>query len=208
MEPIPPQQFGLRGRLAVVIGALIGALVVFVSTAAYIENDYDRVPGLAELGIALGGLLLASTARLITSGVLRDLATLAVPAMFLVGVALLFLAYRDCCKPSRRSLVAEGVARATEVQSAVAAFHAKHGVLPNSNVDAGLPPPSDFAHAAVHSIAVRDGGRIVVFFGTQGDGGPFSGQALEIHPNVASGRVRWACKGGSMPTRYWPEACR
>ena len=208
VEPAAPIQLGLRGKVVALLGSLLGACIVFASTAVYIDNDYDRVPGLAELGIALGGLLLASTARLIASGVLRDLATVAVPLMFLVGVSLLFLAYRDCCKPSRRSLVAEGVSRAADVQSAVADFYAKHGILPNSNVDAGLSAASDFAHEAVHSIAVRDGGRIVVSFGTPDVDGPFSGQSLEIHPDVGSGRVRWQCKGGSMPEAYRPEGCR
>ncbi len=106
---------------------------------------------------------------------------------------------------SVRDEFTEGLALATEAQSAVAAYIARHMDYPIDNAAVGLPSPAEISNRSVASITV-DRGFVVIRFG---NGSRLAGKAVTLIPDATEyGGVRWACDAPGIANRDLPAACR
>ena len=113
------------------------------------------------------------------------------------------------------SIVVEGWSQATAAKTAVVEFYQRHGRFPNSNEEAGLLPPLTLGSGWVQYVSIREGGVITIAFHEffeRRDNAPrnraLAGHSLVQTPYLADDGVRFTCRGGSMPHKYRPTACR
>ena len=100
-----------------------------------------------------------------------------------------------------RDQVIESAPLIDTARKKVAAYWAFSGTMPDSNIEAGLPPPDKLVGNYVTSIVVRDG-VIDVQFGNKASGA-LAGKILTFRPAVVEGTpmvpVAWVCAGTPPP---------
>ena len=105
------------------------------------------------------------------------------------------------------ALVADGIDTARQVQPALSDFIDRTGFWPNSNLDAGLPPPESFSNDKVAELRIGTKALITIVF--QPDLHDIGGTSLTFIPQRSeSGEISWRCDGGTLPEEFLPDACR
>ncbi len=110
-------------------------------------------------------------------------------------------AYQDYTK---RAYVAEGLMVATAAKTAVREYNLVNGGWPTNNTSVGLPRPTSFVTKAVSTVQVN-GSQIVITYRAVVD--PIS-SSIVILAQDPGGSMTWDCRGGTVPGRYRPAACR
>ena len=111
-----------------------------------------------------------------------------------------------------RAQVAEGVALADGVKTALAEYYSNKGAYPITNADAGLPEPAQIAGAYVRGVDVGNGrGAIRITYSAtapQRANATIDGAVLEFNPEVHAGDLRWSCRSDNIRQKACPRACR
>jgi type IV pilus assembly protein PilA len=131
----------------------------------------------------------------------------------IIGIlaAIALPAYADYTK---RAYVAEGLALASGVKTAVTEFYVVNGHFPmgdRAHASIGLANAESIRGNAVKKIQLHPNGGIVIFFNEKVDDGKF----LALQPSVTQGSLLWKC-GKRLTTGYttdlqgkWlPSSCR
>ncbi|MBI5617919.1 MAG: M48 family metalloprotease [Gammaproteobacteria bacterium] len=113
-------------------------------------------------------------------------------AMIGVLAAVAIPAYQDF---TVRAKVAEGLALATAVKSAVAEHYAQTHEACESNEACGLPAPEEIAGAAVGRVEVGSGARITIEFTLPATD---HGTIVFVPRAQPDGTLRWACTDGTL----------
>lgn len=110
-----------------------------------------------------------------------------------------------------RAQVAEGVALADGVKTAVAEYYSSKGAYPMTNADASLPEPAQIAGAYVSGVDAGNGrGAIRVSYSAaapQRANTAINGAVLEFNPEVHGGDLRWNCRSDDLRQKACPTAC-
>ncbi|PJK00509.1 prepilin-type cleavage/methylation domain-containing protein [Lysobacteraceae bacterium NML91-0213] len=124
--------------------------------------------------------------------VIASLAAIAVPA-YQVYVA--------------RSQVAEGLAVAGGVKTALAEFHADHGSWPTGHAALPLASPASISGRYVSATSVGSVGRITIAYATAASSARIRGHALVLVPQISDNSLHWTCER-TMASLYRPALCR
>lgn len=91
--------------------------------------------------------------------------------------------------------LSEAFTLVANVKLRVADYHAKHGVMPHDNSQAGLQPPRSLYGTDVKQISVDRGGHIFVEFGDQ-----IGVRSMVFTPTVSTsnGALTWECSSDSI----------
>lgn len=108
-----------------------------------------------------------------------------------------------------RAQVTEGLNAAGAAKTAVAKLYLEHGEVCESNDRCNVPHGSESQY--VSDVTVGPGGSITVMFSSLDE--RVSGRTLVFIPSEgqdSDGKdsVVWDCKGGTLPAKYRPIACR
>ncbi len=104
-----------------------------------------------------------------------------------------------------RAKVAEGLSVAARAKTDVALAYHVIGRLPANRSEAGLPAPESLSGTYVSKVEVT-GGVVVITFTKEPE---LAGKTLELSPLTQAGMIiDWTCRGGTLPTKYLPSACR
>lgn len=110
-----------------------------------------------------------------------------------------------------RSQVAEGVALADGVKTAVAEYYSNKGAYPMANADAGLPEPAQIAGAYVSGVDAGNGrGEIRVSYSAaapQRANSTINGAVLEFNPEIQGGDLHWNCRSDNLRQKACPTSC-
>jgi len=116
-----------------------------------------------------------------------------------------------------RSKVTEAISAIDMARTAVSESYQSNGIMPGSNVSAGLPSSaatlatkymSDLQVGALGVITAKVqgtnatdvDGKTVIYVPTDSAGTAWTA--------TTTGPISWKCTGGSVPTKYLPAACR
>jgi len=93
------------------------------------------------------------------------------------------------------ALLSEAYNLTDQLKLRVADYYAQHGVLPNHNAEAGLPPPQSLFGSSVKRVAIHRGGVLWVDFTAK-----TGHQAIMFvpQPNPESGLLSWQCSSDSI----------
>ena len=106
-----------------------------------------------------------------------------------------------------RTQVAEGLALAAPVKTAIATFYNNNGVFPADNVAASAKAAADYSSKFVDSISVI-GAAVEIRYGNDASA-LISGQTVRLTATGHDGSVVWSCTGGGFIQEYYlPAACR
>jgi len=125
-------------------------------------------------------------------------------------LAIAIPAYQDY---TIRTKVGEGLnVAATAKTGVVSAVHSTGGTLPDSNSEAGLDAPTEYAGDNVLQVAVgSDGGQSPGIIEITYQNTPeIDGETLLLSPITYAGSINWSCGGGStsVSRKYLPSQCR
>ena len=111
-------------------------------------------------------------------------------------------AYQDYTK---RAHVTEGLSLASSGKTAVTEYFNSKGVLPPTNLSAGLATAASINGNAVTSITVA-AGLLTIAYNAKVD----AGATLLLSPITGVGGVKWTCKAGTaaMKAQWLPSSCR
>ena len=104
--------------------------------------------------------------------------------------------------------LSEAFSLVSTVKLRVADYHAKHGVMPHDNAQAGVQPPRSLYGTDVKQIAIRRGGHIFVEFDDQE-----GARSMVFTPavSVSNGAMTWECSSDSIESQVLQKikpACR
>lgn len=103
--------------------------------------------------------------------------------------------------------VVDGIDSARQVQPALRQFIDRTRFWPNSNLDAGLPPPETFSNGQIAELRIGRKALISILF--QPNLPDIGGTTLTFIPQRnENGEISWRCDGGTLPDDYRPDACR
>jgi hypothetical protein len=136
---------------------------------------------------------------------------LTIAAVLAIGLVWAF--YGGTSDKEARIKVMHAMTKASEVQSAIAAYYADRKVFPQDNSALRLPNKEPvkyltaFEQQAVLSFEIIvQNGSIVLTFASDQD--PVSGETLVFVPSVVNGGLEWTCNKGTVDKRYRPPQCR
>ena len=107
-----------------------------------------------------------------------------------------------------RAKVSEGLNLAASAKTAVAEYYSSKGVLPASNVNAGLPAAGSISGNNVGSVTVGANGTVQIAYSTDPN---ISASTLLLSPTTSAGGVKWSCTGttnANLKGKYRPSSCR
>jgi len=104
--------------------------------------------------------------------------------------------------------LSEAFSLVSTVKLRVADYHAKHGVMPHDNAQAGVQPPRSLYGTDVKQIAIRRGGHVFVEFDDQ-----VGLRSMVFTPavSVSNGALTWECSSDSIESQVLQKikpACR
>ena len=104
--------------------------------------------------------------------------------------------------------LSEAFSLVSTVKLRVSDYHAKHGVMPHDNAQAGVQPPRSLYGTDVKQIAIRRGGHIFVEFDDQE-----GTRSMVFTPtvSVSNGAMTWECSSDSIESQVLQKikpACR
>jgi Tfp pilus assembly protein PilE len=129
------------------------------------------------------------------------------PGVIAILAAIAIPAYQDYIL---RAQVAEGFIVARQAETAVAAYYADHGEMPQDNAAAGIGEAASMSGRYVSAVDV-EAGKLVVAYDTPQANRILRSQVLVLVPyRDAQGRVQWNCNNPdtTIQLRYLPLACR
>jgi type IV pilus assembly protein PilA len=117
-----------------------------------------------------------------------------------------------------RAKVTEALSLAASAKTAVTESYISNGVLPASNVEAGLPAADQIASKYVTSVTVGQNGVISMIVGNAalkgklGGNPQMDGSTINLTPDTTSkqGAITWKCDIGNQTAKfkYVPAECR
>ena len=126
----------------------------------------------------------------------------------IIGIlaAIAIPAYQDY---TIRAQVSEGLSLASGSKTAVAEFFQDRGVMPTSNLEAGVSAPIDIFGKYVTTVTVTDPGVITVVYAQPDTNALLVGAGnLVLTPTGNVGSVAWECTASTLPNKWLPSACR
>lgn len=129
------------------------------------------------------------------------------PGVIAILAAIALPAYQDYVL---RAQVAEGFAVARDAETAVAAYYADHGDMPQDNAAAGIDETASINRRYVSSIDV-EAGKLVIAYDAPQANRALRGRVLVLVPyRDARGQVQWNCNtpDTTIQPQYLPLACR
>ena len=128
-----------------------------------------------------------------------------VVAIIAILAAIAIPAYQDYVI---RSQVSEGASLAEGSKTAVAEFYSNRGIMPGTNLSAGVATASSIVGTYVSSVTVTSGD-IVVLYGNKANAA-ITGKQLAFSPITGAGSTKWSCKSGTaaITGKYLPSICR
>lgn len=98
----------------------------------------------------------------------------------------------------KAALLSEAFNLTSQVKFRVSDFYIKHGVMPQDNADAGLPPPKSIYGTSVKRVAVNRGGVLIVDFDDK-----IGQRSMTFTPSISrvSGLLGWNCTSDSISPR-------
>ena len=95
----------------------------------------------------------------------------------------------------KAALLSEAFNLTSPVKLRVSDHYIKHGLMPNDNADAGLPPPKSIYGTSVKRVAINRGGVLIVDFEDK-----IGGKAMTFTPSISpvSGLLNWNCTSDSI----------
>ena len=110
-----------------------------------------------------------------------------------------------------RAKVTEGLSLASAGKTAVSEYFSTKGVLPTTNLEAGMATATSIGGTHVQSVTVGTPaapGVITILF----SGNPINTSTLALRPTTAAGGIMWNCTlagaGASLEGKYRPSSCR
>jgi len=162
--------------------AIVEGIVFFVTPKSSWDEKYDNVKGLGTALILIFGFILF----IAVTGIL---AAIAIPA------------YMDYTIRAKIDAALPAVER---TKAHLERYILEQNVLPNSNLEAGLP--EKITGKNLHSIKILQGGIMQVSF--KSDNSKLDEKSILWVPEVKNGLVRWDCSGGSLSRQHRPSQCR
>lgn len=110
-----------------------------------------------------------------------------------------------------RAKVSEGLSFLAEAKTTVTEYYYSNKVIPESNVEAGLPDPSEYNHKHITRLEVGNvpvAGSITVAFSMPILG---SENQLQLVPTIVNGEIIWTCRPADtngIATSRVPPNCR
>jgi type IV pilus assembly protein PilA len=129
----------------------------------------------------------------------------------IIGIlaAIAIPAYQDY---TIRAQVSEGLNLAAGAKAAVTEYFQDQGVMPTSNVEAGIEIPANILGKYVATVTVSDPGLVTVAYSNtapQSANLAINGLTIQLTPTNNTGSVSWNCLGGAgMLPKWLPAACR
>jgi type IV pilus assembly protein PilA len=127
----------------------------------------------------------------------------------IIGIlaAIAIPAYQDY---TIRAQVSEGLNLAAGAKAAVSEYTMDKGVLPTSNLIAGISEPAEINGAYVTQVTVTGTGLVQVAFGGPNAHALLTNTSiLELSPVTGVGSIEWSCRSnGSIAAKHLPAACR
>jgi type IV pilus assembly protein PilA len=126
----------------------------------------------------------------------------------IIGIlaAIAIPAYQDY---TIRAQVSEGLSLASGSKTAVAEFYQDRGVMPVSNLEAGVSAAVDIFGKYVTTVTVTDPGIITVVYAQPDTNALLVGAGnLVLVPTGNVGSVAWECTASTLPNKWLPSACR
>ena len=114
-----------------------------------------------------------------------------------------------------RSKVTEAVSAIDMARTTVSETIQNTGVVPSTNLSAGLPPAASVSSQYLSQLEVIAGGKIQATVANTKSGA--DGKIVEFDPYdsagnawgaASTGSISWKCKGSTVPTQYLPASCR
>jgi type IV pilus assembly protein PilA len=124
----------------------------------------------------------------------------------IIGIlaAIAIPAYQDY---TIRAQVSEGLSLAAGSKTAVAEYYQDRGVMPTTNVMAGVSLPGEITGKYVDTVTVGAAGSITVTYG-QPDTNALLVGSLIMTPTPNTGSVAWDCDASTIQNKWLPSACR
>ena len=127
----------------------------------------------------------------------------------IIGIlaAIAIPAYQDY---TIRAQVSEGLNLSGGAKAAVTEYYQDRGVMPTTNLLAGLAAAADIQGKYVALVTVGAGGEIDVEYGNDAHA-VIAGQALQMTPDTSEpGSVQWDCASAAaqIENKHLPAACR
>ena len=125
----------------------------------------------------------------------------------IIGIlaAIAIPAYQDY---TIRAQVSEGLSLAAGSKTAVAEYYQDRGVMPTTNLMAGVSLPGEITGKYVDTVTVGAAGTVTVTYG-QPDTNALLVGVLVLTPTPNTGSISWGCTVGSTIQPKWlPSACR
>lgn len=163
--------------------ALIEGIVFLVTDQQKWQRKYGNV-------VTSGGAVLVIVAAFLFIAMLGIVAAVAIPS------------YQDYVN---RATVAGVIAEVKPSLGKIETFIIRERNYPDSNREAGLA--ADLSSDQIKSIVVGATGVLTLTLGNA-KGNALNDQTLVWVPQLRGASVRWDCSGGTLPTRFRPEACR
>lgn len=169
--------------------ALIEGIVFLCSNGEKWDDKYNE--GIAGGSEGSGGLVVA-----LVIGVFVVIAIIGIFA------AIALPAYQDY---TIRAKVANVLASSGQVKQSVEQYVQLKRALPQSNADAGLPDA--LSAKFVDAMSIGNDGEVTLRLAVDA-GRPVAGKTILLTPNIDAGQLTWSCKGGTVPDKFRPQACR
>ena len=110
-----------------------------------------------------------------------------------------------------RSQVAEGLALAGSVKTAVAEYYQSNGSWPSTNAIAGAPATITGKYTATVAASVSGTDPTVITI-TMGNASPVTteirAKTITLTAAAGTGAITWNCDGGSISDSFPPAACK
>jgi len=110
-----------------------------------------------------------------------------------------------------RSQVAEGLALAGSVKTAVAEYYQSNGSWPSTNAIAGAPATIEGKYTATVAASVSGTDPTVITITTK-NAAPVTtdirNKTITLTAAAGTGTITWTCDGGSISDSFLPAACK
>lgn len=108
----------------------------------------------------------------------------------------------------KRAYIANSLAIASTLKTAIETYYAEHSEMPNSNYALGLPEPEEFRRDGLKGIGIEDGG--VIHLTIDDKDSPKDGHIFLIPQNLSNAlNDRWLCLTPSYQTiSQWAPQCK